>query len=227
MAEQKARAPWGIILAAGAAALAAIAVLYVLQPHPQKPSPSATETANASAPAGCALNPGNKVGGPISLVDESGRAVTQAHFAEGMTLIYFGYTYCPDVCPLALQMEKRALDALGQEGEVVQPVMISLDPGRDTPQVMDSYVKSDGFPHGLIGLTGSEAQVTAAAKAFRVTWQKIEDPNSAAAYTIGHGSYFYLMDDDWRLRALFPSSLPPADAAQCLRAGIQAADQPG
>jgi protein SCO1/2 len=225
MAEPKPRAPWGIILAAGAAALAMLAVVYLF--GPRAPSATETETASATAPAGCVLSPGDKIGGPISLIDQSGAPVTQGHFADGVTLIYFGYTSCPDVCPLSLQMEKLALDSLGQEGGVVQPVMISLDPARDTPAMMEAYVKSNGFPHGLIGLTGSQAQVAAAAKAFRVTWQRVDDPQSAVKYVIGHGSYFYLMDDEWRLRALFPSTLKPNQAAQCIRAGIQAADQPG
>ena len=218
MADPAPRIPWVMILAAGAAAIAVLASIYLLQPKP--PAETETETASANAPVGCVLSPGKQIGGPIDLIDESGAAVTQKHFNEGMSLVYFGYTFCPDVCPLSLQAEKKALDLVGQEAGVIQPVMISLDPERDTPQTLAAYVKSDGFPNGLIGLTGSKDQVAAAAKAFRIVYKRIDDPKSAAGYTVGHSSYFYLMDDEWRARALYPSTLSPHDAAQCIKAGI-------
>jgi protein SCO1/2 len=187
---------------------------------------SAAPQAQASAdnvvlPAGCLVGENTAIGGPFDLIDQTGRAVTQQSFQEGPTLIYFGYTYCPDICPLALQSEKATLAALGQQGQVIQPVLISVDPTRDTAAAMDSYVKSSVFPEGLLGLTGSEAQVVAAAKAFRVSWQKESDPQSAGAYTVSHTSFFYLMDENWRLAAMYPSTLKPAEAAICLKAGLK------
>lgn len=233
MAEQNPRGRWALL--AGIAALVAVALgafflLYKPAPPPA-PAPAdqtqIADDAEVSAPKGCTLNPGDGIGGAINLVDQSGEAITQEHFSEGPTLIYFGYTFCPDVCPLALQMEKKALAELGQEGGIIQPVFISLDPARDTPEQMAQYVSSDAFTPGLVGLTGSEAQVAAAAKAFRVFWQKEEAKDSAAKYLIGHSSYFYLMDEEWKPKAVFPSTFSPSDAAQCIKAALQTPGAPG
>lgn len=231
MAEPKPRAPWGLIAIIAAVALAGLAAFFLLRPFAPAPAPAPSSVVQAdetpiAPPAGCTLNPGDAIGGPISLVDQSGEEVTQEHFSEGPTLIYFGYTFCPDVCPLALQSEKKALAQLGQEGGVIQPVFISLDPARDTPEQMAKYVSSDAFTPGLLGLTGTEEQVKAAAKAFRVYWQKVEDPGSAAQYTLSHSSYFYLMDEEWRTLAVYPSTISPSDAAQCIRAALQTGGSP-
>ena len=187
----------------------------------------AEEAASAALPAGCIVGPNDMIGGPISLVDHSGAPVTQENFREGMALIYFGYTYCPDVCPLGLQMEKAALADLGEQGQVIQPILISIDPERDTPEGMASYVSSAVFAEGLLGLTGSPDQIDQAAKAFRVAYQKDSDPKSAADYTVAHTSFFYLMDENWRLAAMFPSTLKPAEAATCLRAALKRDENPG
>lgn len=199
----------------------AAAFLAGCQQQESAAPPAQTAAETAALPAGCLVGENTAIGGPFDLIDQTGRAVTQQSFQEGPTLIYFGYTYCPDICPLALQSEKATLAALGQQGQIIQPVLISVDPARDTPATMDSYVKSSVFPEGLLGLTGSEAQVVAAAKAFRVSWQKETDAKSAGAYTVSHTSFFYLMDENWRLAAMFPSTLKPADAAICLKAGLK------
>jgi protein SCO1 len=182
--------------------------------------------AEAAVPAGCILGPNAMIGGPISLIDQSGAAVTQDNFHEGMTLVYFGYTFCPDVCPLALQSEKATLAALGEGAQVIQPVMISLDPKRDTPQNLATYVGQAAFPKGLIGLTGTEEQVDKAAKAFRVAYERQDDKGSAAAYAVSHTSMFYLMDENWRLAALYPSELKPKEAAACVAAGLKKDENP-
>jgi len=169
------------------------------------------------APVGCIVDPPAGIGGDIALSDEQGAPVTQAAFAGRPALVYFGFTFCPDVCPLAMQSETLALQALGQEGASVQPILISLDPERDTPAAMARYVRSGGFPEGLRGLTGTPEQTAEAAKRFRVGWRKSSEE---ADYTLDHTSFFYLMDERWRLRALYPSDLPPQDAAACIKAGL-------
>jgi protein SCO1/2 len=207
----------------GAVAVTALALAGC---GPQK-KPVQQETVAAEAlPPGCLLGDEVSFGGPIALVDQSGRAVSETDFQESATLIYFGYTFCPDICPLSLQMEKQALAALGEQGQVIQPVLITLDPARDTPDKLSAYVKSEGFPEGLVGLTGTEAEVAAAAKAFKVAWQKEADPKSAGQYTIAHTSFFYLMNEDWELAALFPSKFTPVQAAACLRAGLKRSESP-
>jgi protein SCO1/2 len=208
------------------AAIAAVTVFVLTRPKapPAEQSASASESEEtaAVAPKGCILDAGDTVGGPIDLLDQNGAPVTQAHFSEAPTLIFFGFRFCPDVCPLALQKEKKILEALGQEGGVIQPVVITLDPERDGPKEMDAYVSSDAFAPGLLGLTGSPEQIAAAAKAFRVAWKKEASPDSAAEYTIVHSQMFYLMDESWRLKAMFPAGeLSVEEAAQCVRAGLE------
>lgn len=133
-----------------------------------------------------------QVGGPFTLVDGSGKAVTDASFRGRYMLVYFGYTYCPDVCPAGLQVIAAALDKLGPKADKVAPIFISLDPARDTPAKMADYVGS--FSPRLIGLTGSEEQVAAAAKAYRVYSRKVVDTKSPNDYTLDHSSIIYVMD---------------------------------
>jgi protein SCO1/2 len=200
---------------AGAAALAAVAAIFASTAI----APSSKDSL-AGAPAGCVLGDLGRVGGPISLVDSAGAPVTEQTFAGKPALVYFGFTFCPDICPLSMQAAKAALDAAGPDAEVVQPLLISLDPERDTPEAMASYVKAPVFPAKLQGLTGTPEQTAAAAKAFAVAWRKREDPGSAAAYTLDHSSYFYLMDSQWRVVAMYPSKFAPKDAAACIKAGL-------
>lgn len=182
--------------------------------------------ASAVPPEGCLLGANAAIGGPIDLVDQTGSAVTQDNFHEAPTLIYFGFTFCPDICPLTLQKEKAALAKLGQDGQVVQPVLITLDPERDTPEKLSQYVSSSAFPEGLLGLTGTTEQIAAAAKAFKVSYQKETDPKSAIGYTIAHTSFVYLMDENWRLAAMYPSTLGPDAQAACLQAGLKRDENP-
>jgi protein SCO1/2 len=109
---------------------------------------------------------------------------------------------------------------------VVQPVLITLDPERDTPEKLSQYVSSSAFPEGLLGLTGTTEQIAAAAKAFKVSYQKETDPKSAIGYTIAHTSFVYLMDENWRLAAMYPSTLGPDAQAACLQAGLKRDENP-
>lgn len=204
---------WTRYLMPAVAGLAAAALAAAILLRPAGP-------AAAELPVGCILNPPSTIGGPISLVDQTGAPVTEATFAGAPALLYFGFAYCPDICPLALQTAKAALADLGPEGEAVQPALISLDPERDTPEQLARYVASPAFPAGLRGLTGTPEQTAAAAKTFRVAWGKAETPGSAADYLIDHSSFFYLMRADWTTAAVFPSQMAPPEAAACMRAGL-------
>ena len=171
-------------------------------------------------PTTCAVTGINRVGGPISLVDQTGKAVTQSDFVGQPTLLYFGFANCPDICPTSLQSLRAAMDARAADAPAVRTVLISLDPERDTPEILARYVSSEAFPKGLIGLGGTVAQVDAAADAFKVLHQKRQEPGSAVGYVIDHSSLFYLMGADWRPKAVFPSSMPPAEMAACIDAGL-------
>ena len=175
----------------------------------------------AKAPPGrCATAGIERVGGPIDLVDSSGKAVTQADFAGAPTLLYFGFANCPDICPTSLQTLRTAMDARAPDAPAVRTALVTLDPARDTPEVLARYVSSAAFPKGLVGLTGSEAQIEAAADAFKVLHQKREEKGSAVGYVVDHSSLFYLMSGDWKPEAVFPSDMPPADIAACIDAAL-------
>lgn len=130
------------------------------------------------------------IGGPFALTDHTGKRVTEKDFAGRHVLVFFGYTYCPDICPAELQIMSAAIDKLGPKGDKVTPVFITVDPERDTVSQMKSYVEN--FHPRLVGLTGSAEDVRAAAKAYRVYYSKAGDA-SASDYLMDHSSVVYLM----------------------------------
>jgi protein SCO1 len=162
-----------------------------------------------------------EIGGPFSLINQDGVAVTEKTFLGKPSLIYFGFTYCPDVCPLSLQSMALALDAAKSAGgrniDDIQPILISVDPERDTPASLKSYLTQSGFPPRLTGLTGTPEQVRAAAKAFKVAYTK-NVPEGAAAgdYLIDHSSITYLMGRDGKLRTFFVNDPDPQEVGKCI-----------
>ena len=134
------------------------------------------------------------IGGPFSLTDHTGKRVTDQDFRGRYMLVFFGFTLCPDACPSGLQVIAAALDKLGSKAESITPILITLDPERDTPAQLASYVKS--FHPRLIGLTGTQAEIDAVAKAYRVYAKKVSDPKSTAGYTIDHSTFIYVMGPD-------------------------------
>ncbi len=171
------------LILGGLVAGAALALVAVNQQAPPSTSTPATQT------TGKAL-----IGGPFTLTDQTGKRVTEKDFLGRYMLVFFGFTNCPDICPSGLQVMSAALDKLGNKADIVTPVFITLDAARDTPEKMKAYVKS--FHPRLTGLTGSEAEVAAAAKAYRVYFQKIEDDKTPGSYTYDHAAIIYLMGKD-------------------------------
>jgi len=152
------------------------------------------------------------IGGPFTLVDGDGRMVTEASFRGRFMLVYFGYSYCPDVCPTTLAQMVAVLDKLpAARRQKVVPVFITVDPARDTPQVVKDYAAA--FDSRLVGLTGSEEQVAAVEKAYKVYAAKVkgEDP---ASYTMDHSSIIYLMSPDGRFLAHFAHGVGTEDMAE-------------
>jgi protein SCO1/2 len=160
------------------------------------------------------------VGGPFTLTDQDGRRVTEKDFLGKYMLAFFGYTYCPDVCPTELQVMMAALDSLGPEAAKVQPVFFSVDPARDTPEVLKSYVGN--FGPNLIGLTGTPEEVAAAAKAYRVYYAKAGNSSSATDYLIDHSSIIYLMGPDGAFVTHMPYTTDASKLAAKLKEGIGA-----
>ena len=148
------------------------------------------------------------VGGPFSLVDHTGKRVTDGDFRGRFMLVYFGFTFCPDVCPAGLQLMAAAIDALGAKADRVTPVFITVDPERDTPAQLAQYVPS--FHPRLVGLTGTPAEIQAVARAYRVYFQKVKDERSSAPYTMDHTSIIYLMDPQGRFVTHFTHATPLA-----------------
>ena len=149
------------------------------------------------------------IGGPFALVDQNGKPVTQADFLGKPTIVFFGYTHCPDVCPTTLQDLTGMLNALGSEP--VTPVFVTVDPERDTPAVLKDYLSS--FDSRIVGLTGDPAAITGIEKAYRVYAKKV--PLSGGDYTMDHTAVVYLMDGQGRfVNALNLSQSPEAAAAE-------------
>ena len=134
------------------------------------------------------------IGGPFALTDHTGKRVTDQDFRGRYTLVLFGFTFCPDICPSALQVMSAALDRLGPKADRFVPILITVDPERDTPMQLASYVQS--FHPRLVGLTGTPAEVDAVVKAYRVYVRKVTDPKSTAGYSIDHTSLIYVMGPD-------------------------------
>jgi len=187
-------------LAYGLAALALIALVGW----------QASRWFGADSPAGEAV----VIGGPFSLTASDGRRVTDQDFRGRWMLIYFGFTFCPDVCPTELAVMAAALDALGDDAADIQPILITLDQERDTVEVLRDYVAA--FHPRLIGLTGTLAEIQAVAGAYRVFFQKTE-PDASGDYVVDHSSVVYLMDPAGDYVAVFGRDVDAVAMAEGLR----------
>lgn len=152
------------------------------------------------------------IGGPFTLTDHTGRARTDADFRGRHMLVFFGYTGCPDICPLDLGVMAEALRLLGSRAEQVQPIFITVDPARDTPTVLAAYVAS--FDHRLLGLTGSEAQIRAVTRAYRVHRRLVRTSREGGEVLIDHGSLTYLIGPDGAFLTLIPHGATPERMAE-------------
>jgi len=161
------------------------------------------------------------IGGPFELVDQQGQTRRDSDFRGRHMLVYFGYTYCPDICPTSLMAMTQALDILGRAdsglAEEVVPLFITIDPERDTVQALAAYAPN--FHANLVALTGTAEQVAAAAEAYRVYYAKAET-GEASEYLMDHSSFIYLMDPEGRYLAHFPHSATAESIAKSLKAHI-------
>ena len=155
------------------------------------------------------------IGGAFTLTDHTGAEVTEQIFLGHYSLVYFGFTFCPDICPMTLQTVADAIDILpGQKGQSVQPVFITLDPKRDTVETMSAYVSN--FHSSMIGLTGTQDQVQKAADAYRVFFR--EAPiGEEGDYTVDHSGYLYLMNRSGRYIDHFGKDVSMEDLSARLR----------
>ncbi|MEA2834531.1 MAG: hypothetical protein QOG66_2733 [Methylobacteriaceae bacterium] len=152
--------------------------------------------------------PVSSIGGPFTLTGSNGQVITQKNFAGEPTLVFFGYTHCPDVCPATLFEMSEVLRALGPDKKAAA-LFITVDPERDTPEVMKDYLSS--FDPRIVGGTGSRAQVDTVLKEFRVYSRKVQGEGDE--YTMDHTALVYLMDKQWRFVRPFRMDRTPADVA--------------
>jgi protein SCO1/2 len=154
------------------------------------------------------------VGGPFTLQDGSGKQVTDRDFRGKYMLVYFGYTFCPDVCPTTLNEVADALDHLGPKADRLQPIFITVDPKRDTPAVVKQYTAA--FTPRLVGLTGTPEQVAEVAKEYRVYYAEHRTGPGPNDYSMDHSSILYLMGPDGRFIAPIRADENGADMANDL-----------
>lgn len=157
---------------------------------------------------------GGQIGGPFTLIDQNGATVSDTAFRGKYLLVYFGFTYCPDMCPTGLQNVARTLDLLGPDASKVQGLFITIDPERDTPAVLKEYAAS--FHPDIIGLTGTKEQIAAVAKAYKVYYAKAEQVDDKN-YMMDHSTVIYVMDPDGHYIDTFPQDIEPKKLADTLR----------
>lgn len=158
-------------------------------------------------------------GGPFSLMDHTEMRVSDQTFRGSFLLVFFGYTYCPDFCPTTLQAIALAMDALGENAARVRPLFITVDPERDTPKVLASYVGA--FEHGIVGLTGTPEEIRKVADEYRAYFAKSRTgrpgDGNTSHYTVDHSAFTYLMGPDGKYLTHFAYGVSPQTMAKEIR----------
>ncbi|MBL4806724.1 MAG: SCO family protein [Rhodobacteraceae bacterium] len=156
----------------------------------------------------------SQIGAPFTLTDHTGTRVTDTDVIDGLTLMYFGYTFCPDVCPMDTARNARAVDILEENGIMVKPVMITIDPVRDDPETLGYFVN---YVHPrMVGLTGSEEEIRAVAQAYKVYYDKEDDPEDEEFYLVSHSTNAYLMAPEYGLLQFFTRVSRPEAMAETI-----------
>lgn len=161
-----------------------------------------------------------EIGGPFNLINQDNLLVSENDFLGKPQLIYFGFSYCPDICPTALQKMGAVQEELDPDGDLINYLFISVDPERDTSESLKLYVESGGFPKGLSGLTGSKEQIDIAKLAFKVYSQKVTLSDSEADYTVDHSDIIYFMDENGIFKDFFFGRNTIQEIGQALRKSV-------
>lgn len=192
----------------GLSLLAVLSWMSALQ-KPSGPPPSVTTTTDPSV----------RIGGPFALIDQNGKPQTEALLKGKWTAVFFGFTYCPDICPLTLQTLDQAKAKLGPAAKDLQILFVTVDPDRDTPEALKAYLASGGFPEGVIGLTGTPEAIADVAKAYRVTYGKVGEGKD---YTMNHTSVIYLMNPAGEFADPLAHGLSPEQSADVIKRAMKA-----
>jgi len=158
------------------------------------------------------------VGGPFQLVDQDGKPVDETLLKGKWSVVFFGYTYCPDVCPGTMQALRGAVDQLGPKGKDLRIVFISVDAGRDTPTKVKDWLAVQDLPADTVGLTGTPQQVAAAAKAYRAVY---EIQGDGPDYQVNHSTAAYLMNPRGRFDRVLAYGLTPEQMADQIRRAMR------
>ncbi|MEO1493236.1 MAG: SCO family protein [Pseudomonadota bacterium] len=178
------------------------------------------------APRGQYLSPamlnveGASLGGPFELTQHTGERITSDALIDRPTLIYFGYTFCPDICPIDVQVMADAVIVLEEKGIEVRPAFVTIDPARDTAEELAAYVEA--MHPRMVGLTGSDEDIRAAADAYKVYYQRVDVEDSAAEYLMNHTGFTYLMMPETGIVAAFRNGFPPEQIAEDIEAVLSA-----
>ncbi len=192
-----------------AAALALAAPLAACAPH-----------AGGSGAAQVAANPDETPGGPFTLIDQDGKPADQRVLNGKWSIVFFGYTFCPDFCPTTLTTLGQTMNVLGAKAQDVQVVFITVDPARDTPQQLKTYLSARVFPRNMIGLTGTPAQIAQVAKEYVVYYKK---DGTGPNYTVDHSTALYLMDPAGKYHGVIADGLTPQEEAHQISAAMSGA----
>lgn len=155
-----------------------------------------------------------QLGGSFSLIDHEGQSRTDADFKGKILLVYFGYSFCPDICPSALYNISQALEALGPKAKEIQPLFITIDPLRDTVEHLAHY--RENYHPRFVMLTGSEDQIQKVMKAYKVHGAKVKPDGTTTEYLMDHTSIIYIMDRQGRFIAHFNHLTPPRELQEAL-----------
>lgn len=197
--------------------LAAIAAFELVPSVREFISPRSEGIVSASAEGTARVPAGVPIGGRFELTDEKGQRVTDADYRGRWMLVFFGYTNCPDECPLTLQKMATTLQDLGPLADRIAPLFITVDPMRDTPERLAKYLEN--FDTRFIGLTGSDDQIAAVAKAYRVYYEPGKTEESGADL-VSHSAFLYLTNPSGKLNALFSQDVTPEKLTHALRARL-------
>lgn len=171
----------------------------------------------------CSARSSVSIGGPMRFTDHLGNSRSEQDLMGKPSLLFFGFTACPDVCPLTLQYMAKMLADAKIPAKSLNIVMVTLDPERDSTAELARYVASGGFPEGLIGARIESGHLDGVVRSFAGTYRKTALPDSRLEYTIDHTALIYLLDHEWRFKTFFTPSDQPQDVARCLRASLQEA----
>lgn len=166
---------------------------------------------------------GTLPGGPFTLVDHAGRTVTDKDFRGSFLLVFFGYTHCPDICPTILADVAATLKRLGKDARYIRPLFITVDPERDTPEVLASYVKV--FHPAIIGLTGTPQQIRAVTESYNAYYAKVplktDKVSQSSHYSVDHGAFTYLMGPNGNFLEVFGFGTSPEKMAEKIRGALK------